>query len=103
MTANPNSAVPFLFLSRRGTRCLVTILLFREADIDGLKSKLIQTFDTVENKVEELQVAVKDAEGFVRKCLLSLKTWRTTSAKNMIIPGIFNATFVTKCLKRLTI
>ena len=42
--------------------------------IDGLKSKLIQTFDrfdTVENKVEELQVAVKDAEGFARKRLLT--------------------------------
>ena len=29
------------------------------------------------------------------------KTLRTISAKNMIIPGIFNATFVTKCLKVL--
>ena len=44
--------------------------------IDGLKSKLIQTFDrfdTVENNVKELQVAVKDS-----------------AAKNMMIPGIFN-------------
>ena len=61
--------------------------------IDGLKSKLIQTFDrfdTVENNVKELQVAVKDAEGFARKRLLT-KTWRTISAaKNMMIPGIFN-------------
>jgi len=42
--------------------------------IDGLTSKLIQTFDrfdTVENKVEESQVAVKDAEGFARKRLLT--------------------------------
>ena len=42
--------------------------------IDGLKSKLIQTFDrfdTVENNVKELQVAVKDAEGFARKRLIT--------------------------------
>ena len=61
--------------------------------IDDLKSKLIQTFDrfdTVENNVKELQVAVKDAEGFARKRLIT-KTWRTISAaKNMMIPGIFN-------------
>ena len=41
-----------------------------------------------------LQVAVKDAEGFARKRLLT-KTWRTTSAaKNMMIPGIFNVLYV---------
>jgi hypothetical protein len=49
--------------------------------------------------VEELQVAVKDAEGFARKHLPSTRTWRIISAKKLMIPGIFNATFVTKCLK----